>query len=38
VLVVRRAGHAVAAALGPRALVGVARLDLAAAAGALGGG
>jgi hypothetical protein len=35
VLVVRRAGHAVAAALGPRSLVRVARLDLATAAGAL---
>jgi hypothetical protein len=36
-LVVRGGGHAVAAALGPRALVRVARLDLAAAAAALGG-
>jgi hypothetical protein len=38
VLVIRRAGHAVAAALGPRTLAGLARLDLAAAAGALGEG
>jgi hypothetical protein len=36
-LVVRGAGCAVAAALGPRSLVGVARLDLGAAAGALRG-
>jgi hypothetical protein len=35
-LVVRGAGHTVAAALGPRALVRVARLDLATAAEALG--
>ena len=36
-LVVRRSAHAVAAALGPRSLVRVARLDLAAAADALDG-
>jgi hypothetical protein len=36
-IAVRGAGHAVAAALGPRALARVARLDLAVAAEALGG-